>query len=275
MVDRTKTILVTFLVSLCCALAGLACDDAVESCRVTEDGASLASACLSGQAIDELGAPIVGVRVAACTLMTCITTKTDEKGDFRVDGLPNMPQRVDIFAGGEGYSDLMYYQEVEAGVLVRAAAPIVVPRMPEEGQAWSAKAGGEVSLLGGQILLKVGADALVYPIGTLEDEMEVRAVELNVASLAPYKLSPWLGKEEGSKAFVFNPMPLFASEAIEISLKGMHFQSGKRFSLYAADSLSSEMKLVAEGQADVEGNLLFAEGSELKDLTTLVIVPAG
>lgn len=241
-------------------------------CDPAVDGRGQPYACIGGALVSESGEPVVGVRVAACTMTTCIMSNSGADGSFVIQRLPVEPQRVDILGVAKGYMALVYYQDIVPGEVARASRPLVVPTLKNETVAWGAD-GGEVAVADGKLVMTAKAGALSYPVGTPESEMLVEAVAVPIADLVPYDIEPWKGKVSKSMAFVVNPFPLTATESIGLTVKGVGAASNARYTLYTADHLTAELTEAGVLEANAAGDLVLQPGATFTQLTTLVIVP--
>ena len=241
-------------------------------CDPVADNRGQPYACIGGALVSEAGEPVAGVRVAACTLTTCIMANSGADGSYVIQRLPVEPQRVDILGAAKGYMALVYYQDIVPGEVARAPKPLVVPTMKNQTVAWGAD-GGEVTVADGKLVMKAKAGALSYPVGTPDFEMVVEAVAVPIADLVPYDIEPWKGKESKSLAFVVNPFPLTATESIELTVKGTGASANALYTLYTADHLTAELTEAGVLAANAAGDLVLQPGATFTQLTTLVIVP--
>jgi len=269
------------LTAICGALAVAAsgCGDeggdttASVPCEPAADERGRPFACIAGALVADDGSPVAGVRVAACTEMTCIVANSATNGEYIVQRLPVEPHKVEILGGNKGFMTVAFFQDVLPGELARAKRPVLIPKLTEQAELWLAKSGGTVTVAGGKLVLTAKANVLRYPIGTPEEEMLVEAVEIPVAKLLPYDSEPWKGKESKSLAFVVNPFPLTATESIGLTVTGVGASPNSLYRLYAAHSTTGELDEVGVLAADANGNLVLQPGASLTHLTTLVVVP--
>lgn len=242
-------------------------------CEPAADERGNPYACIAGALESPTGEPVVGVRVSACTLETCIIGQTATDGSYLVQRLPVEPHKVEILGAAKGYMTLAFYQDVKPGELARATHTVVLPRVTNAAVSWTAAAGGSATVAGGKLVLQAKAGILRYPIGTPEVEMLVEAVEVPLDELVPYDVEPWAGKESASMAFLLNPFPLTAAESIGLTVKGVGAPANKLFTLYAANATTGELDEAGVLMADASGDLVLQSGASLTHLTTLVVVP--
>lgn len=238
-------------------------------CEPAAGGRGEAVACVAGALTDTSGAPVVGVRVSACTLMTCIIGPTDERGQYRIQGLPVEPHKIEILGVPQGYMTMAFFQEVKAGEMALPDRDIVMVPLTGAPVALP-ESGGEAVLAGGVLELAAGDGALVYPIGVPE-ELEVARVDPE--DLPPYDVEPWVGKESKTFAFVVNPFAMAVEGEIELTIKGAGAAPGTPYRLYTADHITGRLEEGGSLVADDAGDLVLQPGATVEDLTTVVIVP--
>jgi len=238
-------------------------------CEPAAGGRGGAVACVGGALVDPDGEPVIGVKVSACTLTTCIIGPTDEDGRYNIQGLPVEPHKIEILGVPKGFMTMVFFQDTLPGEM--AVAPRTVQLVPLTGAATPLpESGGSAVLAGGKLELMAGPDALVYPIGAPE-EIEVAAID--VADLPPFDIEPWRGKEEESFAFVVSPFALGVEGDIELVVKGAGAAPGTPYRIYTAHHITARLEEGGMLVADAEGDLVLQPGASLEDLTTVVIVP--
>lgn len=259
----------------------------VAACGDSGDGGTVASvpcepaadergnpyACIAGALESPSGEPVVGVRVSACTLETCIIGNTAADGTYLVQRLPVEPHKVEILGAAKGYMTLAFFQDVKPGELARASHTVVLPRVTNAAVPLTAAAGGTATVADGKLVLQAKAGILRYPIGTPEEEMLVEAVAVPLDELVPYDIAPWEGKEDDSMAFLVNPFPLTAAESVGLTVKGVGAPANSLYRLYAANATTGELEEAGVLAADASGDLVLQPGGSLTQLTTLVVVP--
>ena len=130
-------------------------------CAVTTgpDGAPVS--CIAGRLVDRDGAPVVGVKVSACTLTTCIIGQSVADGRYTVTKLPVEPHKVEILGEVKGYATFVFHQPTRAGVLSTAPWDIVLPLKTDDATPWLPAEGGTASLLDGAIAVTAAPGALL------------------------------------------------------------------------------------------------------------------
>lgn len=242
-------------------------------CEPAADERGNPYACIAGALESPNGEPVVGVRVSACTLETCIIGNTAADGTYLVQRLPVEPHKVEILGAAKGYMTLAFFQDVKPGELARASHTVVLPRVTNAAVPLTAAAGGTATVADGKLVLSAKAGILRYPIGTPEEEMLVEAVAVPLDELVPYDIEPWDGKEDEAMAFLVNPFPLTASESVGLTVKGVGAPANALYRLYAANATTGELEEAGVLAADTSGDLVLQPGGSLTQLTTLVIVP--
>jgi hypothetical protein len=240
-------------------------------CDPPTDGTGAAVACVTGRLVDEAGAPVPNLPIGACTLDVCIRSNTNADGRYVIGRLTVNAQKMLVFGVAKGFAQMIYYQDVTPGVLTSAPHDVVLHKLAAPDSDWPVATGGTVLLASGQLELSAAADTLIYPIGAGE---KVSALEIDVADLPPFDISPWTGHEEQTRAFIVNPYPMHASTGVVARVLGATgVAAGAQYRVYAAHSVHGTLEDAGLATADGNGAIVLAEGS-LTDLTTLVFVPA-
>ncbi len=243
------------------------------ACDPATDNAGNPVACVAGRLVDEAGAPVANLAIGACTLDVCIRGTTNAEGRYSIGRLTVNPQKMLVFGAAKGYAQMIFYQDATAGVLSEAPRDVRLHRLGPPDTAWSADAGGTVSLAGGMLELTAPAGALLYPIGA---EEKVTALEVDPGELPPYDIAPWVGKEDATRAFIVNPYPLHTAgpdQPATLTVKGATgVAAGTKYTVYAAHSVQGILEAHGTATADGEGAIVL-DGGTLTDLTTLVVVP--
>lgn len=239
------------------------------TCAPAQGGRGEKVACVSGAVVDGEGAPIVGIKVSACTTQTCIISPTGADGRYAIQGLPVEPHRMEALGVPKGYMTIEWFQDTTAGVMTEAPHAIVAVPLTGAAQPLP-ESGGTALLADGTLELTVGADVLVYPIGA---EEEVEAAAVAIEDLPPYDVAPWTGKEAASRAFVVNPFALGVEGELGLKVKGVGAAAGARYHLYTADHLTGRLDEGGTLVADDAGDLVLQPGATADELTTVVVVP--
>jgi hypothetical protein len=226
--------------------------------------------CAEGALVDSEGAPVVGVRVAACTAATCITGTSDAAGRFAIQGLPVAPHKFEALAVPKGFLATVFFADVTGGRMVGPGRPVVLPRLPEP-VAFNPAAGGTVTLADGAVVLEAAPGALGFPIGTAEGG--IAATFISGASLPDYDLHPWGGREAETFAVAFHPFPLKAEGSVVIALAPPDGVGDGPWDLHAVNGSSARITRVGPLEPGDDGLLRLEEPATLVDLTVLVAVP--
>lgn len=278
-----KTLRAALIAAVAMAASAAACDDTSDGtgpdvaptttpCDRLVDAAGEPVACVTGRLVDVTGAPVEGLKVSACTLHTCIIGDSRADGTYRIGGIPTEPHKVEILGQLRGYATMIFYQETIPGVFTTPPADIVMVPLADPPTAWPTDVGGTVVLADGALELTAAPDTLRYPLGTVDKE--VIAVEVDADHLAPYDLTPWIGREAGTRAFYVNPFPIHASEPVGLVVHGAEgVAAGARYAVYQADHLEALLEHVGDAVADGEGRIVLEEGANLTMLTTIILVP--
>lgn len=242
------------------------------TCVTGRDGSGKAVGCVAGALTDPSGKALEGLRVSACTDVTCLTGTTDADGLYRIEGLPIEPHKMEVLGVAKGYLTMCFYRDITAGTPSIIEHVVRLPALPAAKVAWPAATGGTAEVLAGRLVLEAAPETLKYPLGT--EVQEAVAIEVPVADLPPFDVAPWVGKEGKSRAFMVQPFPLKATESASLTLLGEKgVAAGTPYRLYAANALSGKLEEAGMLVADDAGALVMQPGGSLKNLTTLVIVP--
>lgn len=238
-------------------------------CQPASGGRGEAVACVGGALVDPSGAPVVGVKVSACTSTTCVIGPTDEDGRYDIQGLPVAPHKIEILGVPKGFMTMVFFQDTTAGEMAVAGRDIQL--VPLTGAAAPLpESGGSAVLAGGRLELTAGPDALIYPIGAAE---EIEAAAVDIADLPPFDIEPWRGKEKQSFAFVVNPFAMGVEGDLGLVVKGAGAAPGTPYRIYTAHHITARLEEGGMLVADERGDLVLQPGASIEDLTTVVIVP--
>jgi len=227
-------------------------------------------ACVAGRLVDEGGAPVPNLAMGACTLDVCIRSTTNADGRYTIGRLTVNPQKMLVFGAAKGYAQMVYYQDVTAGVLTNAAHDVVLHKLAAPDTDWLAATGGTVLLADGKLELSAAADTLLYPIGA---EEKISAIEIDVADLPPFDIEPWVGHEDATRAFIVNPYPMHTSTPVTLRVLGATgVAAGAKYTVYSAHSVRGVLEEKGVATADGNGAITLTDGT-LTDLTTLIVVP--
>jgi len=239
-------------------------------CDPPTDSNGAAVACVAGRLVDESGVPVPNLAIGACTLDVCIRSTTNAEGRYVIGRLTLNPQKMLVFGVAKGYAQMIYYQGVTPGVLVNAPRDVVLHRLAAPDLDWPAATGGTVILADGMLELSAAPDTVIYPIGADE---KVSALEIDIADLPPFDITPWAGNEDHARAFIVNPYPLHASSSVGLRVLGaVGVAAGTPYHVYAAHSVKGTLENKGTAIADGNGAIVLS-GGDLIDLTTLVIIP--
>lgn len=245
--------------------------DAVAERATCEGGArGQVVGCAEGALVDPEGAPVVGVRVAACTAATCITGTTDAGGRFAIQGLPVAPHKFEALAVPRGFLATVFFVDVTGGRMVGPSRPVVLPRLPDP-VAFDPEAGGTVTLADGDVILEAAPGALGFPIGTAGGGLS--ATVIPGAALPDYDLRPWDGREGETFAVAFHPFPLKAEGAVAIAIRAPDAAGEGPWDLHAVHGSTARISRVGALEMGDDRLLRLAGASAIGDVTVLVAVP--
>jgi len=225
---------------------------------------------VTGVLVDPAGQPVIGVKVSACTLETCIIGPTDAGGRYEIQGLPVAPHKIEVLGVPKGFLTMVFFQDTTPGTMASAARTIrLVPltgltvALPESG--------GTVLAADGMLELAAVEGELTYPAGAPE---EIEIARVLPDDLPPFDLEPWVGKEDRSFAFIVSPFALRAA-GIDLKVKGAGAVAGTPYRLYSANHVTGLLEEGGSLVADQAGDLVLQPGASMVDFTTVVIVPNG
>jgi hypothetical protein len=253
--------------------AGVSADAAAPLERAACEGGGRGSVkgCAEGWLVDEAGAPMAGVRVAACTPATCITGTTGADGRFAIQGLPVEPHKFEALAVPQGRFATVFFADVTGGRMVGPERPVVLHPLPEGRTAFDPAAGGTLSLADGALVLEAAPGALSFPIGTAGEGAAAAAIP--VETLPEYDAAPWAGREEGSFAVVVHPFPLKIAGDVSVTLAPPADAGEGPWDLHAVNGSTGRIERAGALEADAEGRLRLASPATLPYVTVLVAVP--
>lgn len=229
--------------------------------------------CVFGKLVDPSGKALAGIKVSACTDVECLRADTTADGTYNIQGLKVGAHHIEVLGEPKGVMTMVWWQDVPAGVQSRLKDSVVLqPLSASTTTPWAPADGGKVTLAEGRLELEAAAGTLSYAAGTTDKS--VRALEIDIDELPPYDVEPWKGKEAKSVAFIVNPFPLKASQAVKLKVLGQAgVATGTPYTIYAADPVWGTLKVVGLATADGSGALVSEPGGSLTSLTTIVVVP--
>ena len=200
------------------------CDDddgtPQEDCSLDVCNASAETGVVRGNITDESGAPLRCISLTVCSDITCLFGKTDDAGDWCIDGLQpddyvvhNVDQPGENLAVNMRHWAAFYdFVEVVADTDIVLPNAQIIPFMPEEARepgGWT----GATTLSWDDVSVSFDADRLVfpYPAASCPDHLTLSAVEVPPAQWPFSGLMGW----EVIGAWAFAPFETLLEDADE------------------------------------------------------------
>lgn len=182
------------------------------------------------------------------------------------------PVRVLVNGTPQGFTSAVAYVSMLAPNAVAMARPIVLLNQGADSSPLPRHAGGTVSLAEGTLEMNAVPGGLVYPAGTTPEAERLSALATPITALAPLDIEPWLGKEANSRAFTFTPFYLRADPPVKITLRNMDSLPAGTYRVYTTHPSAGTLEAVGGATCDGDGTVIFDASTEVRHLTTLIIV---
>jgi len=236
-------------------------------------GRDSAQACTRGSLLGSDGAPVVGVRVTACTAATCITGTSDASGHFDITGLPVEPHKLEVLGFIKGFYSAVYFVDMIGGTFVEPMAPIRLHPLPDTMvTGFVPETGGTLTLAGGDLEIVAPPSGLTFPIGTAAEGAEATSVDL--ATLPDYDINPWVGREAGAFAYIIHPFPLKSDGTVAVGLRApAGVTEAASYRLYTVHTSTARIEDAGLLARDVDGLWRVEDPSALHHVSILIAVP--
>jgi hypothetical protein len=229
---------------------------------------------VTGRLVHPDGQPIEAMRMLACTPSICYWDETDSDGRFLVSDLTLEPLKMQTGDPSGAHLDLVFYHLLETEDVAELPGDVIVPMRDDEiAVAWP-EDGGVVTLAAGQLELEVGANAVSYPVGTMDKA--VRAMRLEGAELPPYDWAPWAGREDETFAFVVNPVGVTVTPSPRVRVLGGDPAPCTTYRLWTVQAKTGALSyagLMTTDMRDGEALLVSSPDTVIEEFTTLILSP--
>ena len=113
-----------------------------------------------------------------------------------------------------------------------------------------------------------------YRVSLGYDGEVIQAERLEGDEIPPYDIEPWMSRKADSFAFAFYPQNTKASENVTFKVTtGVNQPQGTQYFIWTADFSHASLHNVGTATVDANGHLVSDTGAEIKDLTTIVLIP--
>jgi hypothetical protein len=278
--ERALTILATVLLAVGCGdgvpstVDAQALDAAADANPVDAGRAPLgpSQAALGGVIVDDAGEPVGGLKVLCCNSELCIVGDSAADGSYLFWAIDEGPRKMEIFDPMGQHARMMFHQVAVAGRRTDLSRPVILARAIEGHQPWPAAVGGVVELAQGALTLTVSPGALHYPPEI--DEEVIGVHQFRVEDLPPSDREPWIGLEDQSYAFLFDPLRLDSDAPVQLRFTPpIPLAEGLAFRLWTVDHVLAELVDAGTARVGPSGDIESEREANIDRLGMLFVVP--
>jgi hypothetical protein len=226
---------------------------------------------VQGRVVDPDGRPLANLRIACCTLDLCVTGETDSDGQYLIEGLDEGPRKMLVNDSTEKHMAIVYYQYVPEGETSRLERDVILPLRTHPRVLWDPAVGGPASFVEGQLKLTAPPNTLLYPPSTSTLAPGLFVESVLPVNLPPYPQTPWMGREDKTLAFVFNPTGVESREAIALELTGTA-NSTTTYEIWTLKPKYAELEKVGTTTTS-SGATASGMDANIRKLTMIILVP--